>query len=242
MLMSYYGGGHYDSITSSDSAQHHLRTEPGVHELTQVNLASMRVAQEGPQDDALNQALQESRIAWESQNVLDLDRALAASWASAGGKGGGDGEEGEGKESGSGRGGMPNDTSYGGINAALDGDEALNAAAILSSPNQLMSEELFVGNDSMCGGGGGGVYVRNSSFSLDMDDAGVGDRLFEEIGMCGDGRGDGWGNHSLGSAPSTDGSRFSLDVNDVDAVNRLELYEETGMLGPLAQLFHVHTS
>jgi OTU domain-containing protein 5 len=205
MLLSYYGGGHYDSITSSDSAQHHLRTEPGVHERTQVNLAAMRVAQEGRQDNAFNRALQESRIAWDQgvcENAAqdDIERALAASWASVGGGGGGGGDAGEGKEGGSGGGGMQSDVDAalaqsqrereaaeeaemqralalsggGGGGGGAGGDAALNAAIMASQMQQ--SSDAFMDEAkrrSLQGLGGGQAQGQGSSFDTNSVDVEV---------------------------------------------------------------------
>ena len=43
--LSYFGGGHYDSIVSPETHRHHLTLEPEVHEQARLDLSAMRAAQ-----------------------------------------------------------------------------------------------------------------------------------------------------------------------------------------------------
>ena len=89
MRLSYYGGGHYDSVVGANHEAHLIRTAPGVEEERRLELVRQRVAAGGfeeskQQSDVhateqaqLAMALQASRNTFDNLDV-DLDRIFAS--------------------------------------------------------------------------------------------------------------------------------------------------------------------
>ncbi len=100
LRLSFYGGGHYDSIVGEDHRTHVTSQEPGALELRALERARARsqrgisarggAAAGGPAyaagggDAALDAALRASRVAWDNQGGLDMSAAYEASLASLG--------------------------------------------------------------------------------------------------------------------------------------------------------------